>query len=77
MTPDGSTLYAVESMDGWTEHQRMGTRFRHHTQRVETYSDRLYLAGLLDRLAAGGLQALSREEYAERKSNIEQLERLA
>lgn len=77
MTLDGSTLYAVESMDGWIEHQRIGTRYRVQEQRVETYSDRLYLTELLDRMAAGGLQALSREEYAERKRNIERLERLA
>ena len=76
MTLDGSSLYAVQSMDGWTEHQRIGKRYRVHEQRVETFPDRLYLTGLLDRMAAGSLLALSREEYAERKSNIERLERL-
>jgi hypothetical protein len=76
-TPDGNTVYAVPSEDRWVEHQRMGSLYRRHETQVSTYSDRLHVSALLQRLEEGLLVALGEAEYAERVRHIERLKPMA
>ena len=75
-TPEGRSIYALESSERLVEHQQMGARYMVHVLAVKTYPDRLHIAGLLQAVEAGSLVPLTQEEYQERVSNIERLERL-
>lgn len=75
-TPDGRSLYALESPERLVEHQQMGTRYMVHVLVVKTYPDRLYIAGLLQGMEAGTLLSLTEEAYRMRLRNMLRLERL-
>lgn len=75
-TPDGRSIYALESAERLVEHQQIGARYTVHVLVVKTYPDRLHIAGLLDGIESGAMLPLVWSEYQERVSNIERLERL-
>ena len=75
-TPDGRTVYALKQPDHLVEHQRLGIRYLVHRLDVQTYADRLHIAGLIERLESGALRALTEEAYRDEVRNIEQLERM-
>ena len=69
-TPDGTTLYAMTGPDWLAEHQRIGRRYRMQVLEVKTYADRLHVASPLERVEAGWLVRMRREEYAVAVRNI-------
>jgi len=75
-TPDGRTVYALEQPDHLVEHQRLGIRYLVHRMDVQTYADRLHIAGLIERLESGLLRELTEDAYRAEVSNIERLERM-
>ena len=75
-TPDGRTVYALEQPDHLVEHQRLGARYLVHRLAVQTYADRLHIAGLIERLESGLLRELTEDAYRAEVRNIEQLERM-
>lgn len=75
-TPDGRSIYALESADRLVEHQQIGKRYTVHVLVVKTYPDRLHIAGLVEGMETGAMLPLALGEYQKRVSNIERLERL-
>ena len=75
-TPDGRSIYALESAEILVEYQQIGTRYMVHVLEAKTHPDRLYISDLLEGIEKGALLSLSLSEYQVRVSNIERLERL-